>query len=161
MSEIIRPIYVPTEAAEEDLFFGAGSLFLAGPTPRCKQVKSWRPEFLKVLKKRKVGCSVFIPELKRGGWLGNQEQQNNWEYRHLHAAAAIVFWIPRDLNNLPGFTTNVEFGYWVKSERCFYGRPDGAAKTNYLDWLYEKEGRGSPASSMDELAETVTKWLLG
>jgi hypothetical protein len=26
------------------------------------------------------------------------------------AAAAILFWIPRGLRTLPGFTTNVEFG---------------------------------------------------
>jgi hypothetical protein len=161
MPEIVRPIYVTADATQDDLHYGLGSLFLAGPTPRCKRVKSWRPEFIKTLKKQKVRCSVFIPELKKGGWLGNQERQNGWEYRHLHNASAVVFWVPRDLDRLPGFTTNVEFGYWVKSDRCFYGRPDGAAKTEYLDWMYEKEGHGMPASSMEELAETVTKWLLG
>jgi hypothetical protein len=160
MPEIVRPVYVPTYATQDDLTFGMGSLFLAGPTPRCKQVKSWRPDFIKTLKKRKVQCSVFIPELKKGGWLGNYEQQTDWEYCHLHDASAVVFWVPRNINSLPGFTTNVEFGYWVKSGRCFYGRPDGAEKTRYLDWLYDKEGHGRPASSMEELAETVTKWLL-
>ena len=161
MPEIVRPVYVPTDATQEDLLFGMGSLFLAGPTPRCKKVKSWRPEFVRTLKKQKVQCSVFIPELKKGGWLGNYERQTDWEYRHLDDASAVVFWVPRNLDNLPGFTTNVEFGYWVKSVRCFYGRPDGADKTEYLDWLYEKEGHGTPASSMEELVETVTKWLLG
>jgi hypothetical protein len=99
--------------------------------------------------------------MKKGGWLGNYEKQTEWEYHHLHRASAVVFWVPRELETMPAFTTNVEFGYWVKSLRCFYGRPPGSPKTRYLDWLYGKEHSGQkPAESMEELIDLVTKWLL-
>jgi len=141
---------------------GTGSMFLAGPTPRCKRVKSWRPDFIKVLQKQKTKCTVFIPELKKGGWLGDLEKQNTWEYRHLHRASAVVFWVPRHMEDLPGFTTNVEFGFWVRSDRCFYGRPPDAPKTKYLDWLYGKEHiHEDPAESMEDLVDKVIKWIMG
>ena len=158
----LNKIYVDQSSTFEDITHGIGSIFLAGPTPRCKQVKSWRPAFCRELEKLKSSCSVFIPEKKNGGWLGNQKQQCEWEYYHLNNASAVVFWIPRDLDSLPGFTTNVEFGYWVKSDRCFYGRPNNAEKIEYLDWLYSKEHHGQkPSESMEELCQLVINWLLG
>ena len=159
--ENIRKVYVSADATAEDLEHGAGSMFLAGPTPRCKQVKSWRPQFIKLLQKQETKCTVFLPELKNGGWLGDHDKQTEWEYRHLHLASAVVFWVPRDLDKLPGFITNVEFGFWVRSDRCFYGRPPGTPVTRYLDWLYKKEhSHESPAESMEELIDRVIKWMI-
>jgi hypothetical protein len=62
--------------------------------------------------------------------------QVEWEYVGLEGCRVVAFWVPRDLATLPGFTTNVEFGRYVGSGRCVYGRPEGAAHTRYLDWLY-------------------------
>lgn len=54
---------------------------------------------------------------------------------------------------MPGSTTNVEFGYWVKSGKVLYGRPKDAVKVKYLDWLY-KVGCGlNPIRSSDTLLE--------
>jgi hypothetical protein len=39
---------------------------------------------------------------------------------------------------MPAITTNVEFGRYVGSGKCMYGRPDDSEKNRYLDWLYKK-----------------------
>ena len=43
-----------------------------------------------------------------------------------------------------GLTTNVEFGYWLKSKKCLYGRLNNAYRTDYLDWLYKLEYEEEP-----------------
>ena len=52
---------------------------------------------------------------------------------------------------LCGLTTNVEFGYWLKSGKCIYGRPDTAQRTRYLDWLYNLEYKKEPHNNLEEL----------
>jgi hypothetical protein len=70
-----------------------------------------------------------------------------WEYAGLEGCSVVAFWVPRDVQSLPGFTTNVEFGRYVGSGRCVYGRPENAPHTKYLDWLYRKlTGRGPERS---------------
>lgn len=60
---------------------------------------------------------------------------------------------------MPGFTTNVEFGYWVKSKsklkpgKVLYGRPDTAEKIKYLDWLYNKVTGQQPVNELTALLE--------
>ena len=155
----VKVLYVPREQKQD---YGLGSIFLAGPTPRSKDVKSWRPEFIDVLDKKRVKCSVFVPETSKGDWLGNFEKQCNWEYEHLHKASVIVFWVPRELETMPAFTTNVEFGFWMAKApgRVFYGRPDNTPKTKYLDWLYAKQTSGmSPVSNIEDLAHNVVGFL--
>ena len=69
---------------------------------------------------------VLIPE--RRDWVSSFDyiDQVEWEFTCLEAATVIAFWIPRDLISLPGFTTNVEFGRYVGSGKCVYGRPASA-----------------------------------
>jgi hypothetical protein len=159
VQEYVRKIFVPVEAVQEDFEHGVGSIFLAGPTPRDAQTSSWRPEFIRTLAKHKVDCTALIPEQENGKWHNNYEAQCEWEYFHLHHATAIIVWVPRELEHMPTFTTNVEFGYWLGSKKMFYGRPDDAPKTRYLDWMYKKEYCERPASSMDELIDKAVKYL--
>ena len=72
-----------------------------------------------------------------------------WEYEGLERCSVIAFWVPRVLDTLPGFTTNVEFGRYVGSGRCVYGRPDHAHKTRYLDWLYAKLTGRDPQTDLE------------
>lgn len=131
------------------------SIFLAGPTPRSTDVKSWRPEFIERLDSMNFDCTVLVPETASGWWLENYDQQCQWEYDHLHKADLIAFWVPRDLDTMPGFTTNIEFGYWVTDPKTIYGRPNSAPKTRYLDWLYKKEHNVLPCESMDVLVHDL------
>lgn len=96
---------------------------------------------------------VCVPE--RDDWeaLENYEDQVEWEFHYLSACSQIMFWIPRELDLLPGFTTNVEFGFWISKspERVFYGRPSSAPKTRYLDWLYHKTTGRRPLDRLEDL----------
>jgi Nucleoside 2-deoxyribosyltransferase like len=132
------------------------SLFLAGPTPRRTGLASWRIEAVQILEAIAFAGTVFIPE--RHDWLSqfDYDDQVEWEFTCLEAATVIVFWIPRDLVLLPGFTTNVEFGRYVSSGRCVYGRPDDAPKNRYLDWLYQKLTRQRPYSALEETLKAAT-----
>ena len=56
-------------------------------------------------------------------------------------ADIILFYIPRKLPELPGFTTNVEFGMYLakRPENVILCCPHNAEKNRYLEWLYIKE----------------------
>jgi hypothetical protein len=55
--------------------------------------------------------------------------------------------VPRDVQTFPGFTTNVEFGRYVGSDRCVYGGPENDPHTKYLDWLHTKLTGQAPEST--------------
>jgi 8-oxo-dGTP pyrophosphatase MutT (NUDIX family) len=110
------------------------SVFLAGPTPRDPSVASWRPEAVGLLRAQWAGDGrlvVFVPE-HRSGRHDNYTGQIEWEEAGLHLSDVVIFWVPRDLETLPAFTTNVEWGTWHDSGRVVFGAPHGAPKNNYL-----------------------------
>lgn len=132
-------------------------IFLAGPTPRDRQTPSWRPDFIKVLEQKEFVCTVFVPETADGWWHNNYDAQCEWEHEYLNEADWIAFWVPRNLETMPAFTTNIEFGYWMAEnpDKVIYGRPDGAPKTKYLDWLYQNKLGETPTNSMKSLADAI------
>jgi hypothetical protein len=124
--------------ADQPLHVCPPSIFLAGPTPRSPAVPSWRPEALELLRGHGFVGTVLVPERRDWSARFNYLDQVEWEYQGMETCSVIAFWVPRDLEVLPGFTTNVEFGRYVGSGRCVYGRPEQAPQTRYLDWLYTK-----------------------
>jgi hypothetical protein len=134
------------------------SIFLAGPTPRSKDVASWRPEALKLLEGFKG--VVIIPERRDGVWNVEYVVQAEWECGFLDGCGVVLFWVPRDLVSLPGFTTNVEFGRFVGVKRCVYGRPVGAPKTRYLDWWYRRCTGLEPCDSLRDAVDVAVSWLV-
>jgi hypothetical protein len=124
--------------SDQPLTVSGPSLFLAGPTPRSHRVKSWRPEAVHILNTLKFSGTVLIPERQDWNVGFDYLDQVEWEFAGLEQANALLFWVPRDLDDLPGFTTNVEFGRYVGSGRMIYGRPEGRPHNRYLDWLYRK-----------------------
>jgi hypothetical protein len=110
-------------------------IFLAGPSPRDEHELNWRPYAVDILKKAKWKGDVYVPIPEDGKWERNYEAQIDWELRYLHIADAVLFWVPRDLEHLPGFTTNIEFGMFLKSRKIVLGHPEGAPKTRYLDYV--------------------------
>ena len=121
------------------------NIFLAGPTPRKENsVPSWRPEAIRILEELGFDGVVFSPEAEDGDWAENYDDQVNWERAGLNLADIIVFWVPRDLDTMPAFTTNVEYGRWLESNKTVLGHPEDAPKTRYLDtelkeWTNSKE----------------------
>lgn len=114
------------------------ALFLGGPTPRDPAVPSWRPAALEYLKRRGYNGVVFVPE-GASDVTDDHVTHAEWERSGLHFADQIVFWVPRSMDALPGFTTNVEFGRWASSGKVVLGFPEGAPKTRYLAWLARTE----------------------
>ncbi|GAA1672916.1 hypothetical protein GCM10009830_18930 [Glycomyces endophyticus] len=129
------------------------AVFLAGPLPRAAGVASWNPEAVAHLRERwrhDGRLVVFTPEL-REGVLADYTGQIEWEHRGLHDADVILFWVPRDLETMPAFTTNIEFGTWYDSGKAVFGAPESAPKNEYLRHL--AESRGVPVTDrLDEAA---------
>lgn len=114
------------------------SIFLAGPTPRDKNVESWRPEAIRLLEKLGYDGVVFTPE-QRTGPFEHYDDQVEWEHKALNKADCVLFWIPRDLETMPAFTTNVEFGMLYKSGKIVAGAPENAPKNKYLKTIVKSE----------------------
>lgn len=112
-------------------------IFAAGPTPRSKEVESWRPEAINLFREHGYQGSLFIPET-RGDEPFDWERQVQWEESGLNKAKCIMFWVPRDLQILPGFTTNIEFGMHCKSGKVVFGAPTEAVKVGYMRYYANK-----------------------
>ncbi|KKN67670.1 hypothetical protein LCGC14_0459290 [marine sediment metagenome] len=124
------------------------SIMLCGPTPRTKEVLSWRPEALKMLELLGYEGTVFVPELRpasvrrenpenpyvaTGCYAGcyDWDKQVKWEYDAIEMSDCVLFWVPREIKTMPAFTTNDEWGYLKGSGKVVFGAPDGAPKTRY------------------------------
>jgi hypothetical protein len=126
------------EPIEERLKLNIHSIFLAGPTPRSKDIYSWRPIAIDVLNYLQYDGQVIVPERKDKAEHIDYIGQVEWELFGLTHCKSIVFWVPRNMKTMPGLTTNVEFGKYASYSNTFYGRPDWAVKCIYLDWFYKK-----------------------
>jgi len=139
--------------SDQEVIKGKNSIFLAGPTPRGKDSISWRKEACDILEKKGFDGVVYVPEYSSWKPKESYIDQAMWEREALTEATIIVFWIPRYLPDMPAFTTNVEFGYWLHSKKVLYGRPDSAEKIKYLDWLYELDYKEKPMNNIQDLLE--------
>ena len=140
--------------SDQDVLTNQKSIFLAGPTPRGENVSSWRIDACKMLEKLGFDGVAYVPEYSTGKIKGDYIDQTEWERDALSNASVIAFWIARELPDMPAFTTNVEFGYWIHTGKVLYGRPDDAKKIKYLDWLYKKDTNNEPYSSLKELIKS-------
>jgi hypothetical protein len=129
------------------------SIFLVGPTPRRADVLSWRPKAIEILERLKFSGTVLVPERQDWSVKFTYDDQVFWEQEGLFHCTLIAAWVPRDMGTMPALTTNVEFGYWIASDpkKLFYGRPDNAPSTRYLDWMYEEHTFRKPASTLETL----------
>lgn len=112
------------------------SIFLAGPTPRSVNVPTWRKQATKILEDFEFSGTVFVPENENGIWdeSTKYDDQLYWESHCLTIAKCIAFWVPRDLETLPGWTTNIEFGEWKNSGKVVLGYPHSAPKMKAYDF---------------------------
>ena len=143
--------------SDQEIIKGEKSIFLAGPTPRRKDIISWRNEAIKILEN--LGFDGIVYVLGYSSWKPKTDyvDQAMWERVGLSNATIIAFWIPRHLPDMPAFTTNVEFGYWLHTGKVVYGRPNDAEKIKYLDWLYKLDYNEEPIDSLEELLKLCVK----
>ncbi len=136
----------------------SSAIFLAGPTPRDPQVPSWRPRAIEYLESVGYQGAVFVPEDNDGSAHFDYMHQVDWEERGLLLADAIVFWIPRDLQTLPGFTTNIEWGVWHNSGKAILGAPPDAPKMRYLRH-YAKKHHIPRATTLEKTLDRALEQL--
>ena len=143
----MQVIYAPQDAPRVI----SKSIFLAGPSPRGQKHLNWRPEAIKILERLGFDGTVFLPIVEGGEWKHDYVDQIDWETANLNLADEIVFWVPRDLATLPGFSTNVEWGMWLDSGKATLGFPKGAPKMRYL----EHHARAQQVPIYDNLFDTL------
>jgi len=140
------------------------SLFLAGGSPRNKEVKSWRPDALQILRDIGFDGTVFIPEGPNGEFKLDYDDQVNWEEKFLSIADVILFWLPRDLSldtngqpKMACLTSNVEWGVWQDSGKVVFGAPKEAEKVSYLKHYAEKYNAPISDTLTDTLRSAMDK----
>lgn len=147
--------------SNEELKTSEKSIFLAGPTLRNKTFSdSWRKYTCDELDKLGYDGLVYVPEFEHGVMKPDLTEQAGWERQGLINATTILFYIPRKLPELPGFTTNVEFGMWLtkKPESCILCIPENAEKVDYLKWLWQEEVPGKPIYlHLDDALKDIVK----
>ena len=144
--------------SDQEVIKNKKSIFIAGPTPRDGNVKSWRTIACEKLNELGFDGVVYVPEYSTWKPKADYVDQAMWEREGLTNATVIVFWIPRQLPDMPAFTTNVEFGYWLHTNKVLYGRPDNAEKIKYLDWLYKLDYNKEPINNLEDLLkEAINK----
>ncbi|MFJ3728012.1 nucleoside 2-deoxyribosyltransferase domain-containing protein [Streptomyces sp. NPDC090045] len=87
--------------------------------------------------------TVLSPESRHGERADRYETQVDWETAARAAAMAILFWIPRDLQTLPGMTTNVEFGLDLSTDKVVLGCPPDCPnpeRNGYLIYVARRHG---------------------
>lgn len=112
------------------------SIFLAGCTPRSEDVKSWRSGALNFLESIGFDGHVYVPEFEDNIVQLNldYDAQIAWENKCMNIADVILFWIPRNLTDMLGLTSNVEYGNWMRSGKIVLGYPSNAEKMRYLQY---------------------------
>jgi len=144
--------------AEDKIPVAGKKIFLAGPTPRTLDVKSWRPKAIKALRELGYTEHILIPEKRNREDGYDYDTQVEWEDKALNAADVIIFWVPRDLETMPGFTTNIEFGEWMKSGKVVLGYPKEASGMRYMAKKAMKY-RIPVFDNLDETCERAVQWL--
>lgn len=135
--------------SNKEVIISNKSIFLAGPTRRDSSYdKSWRKNAVSILSDLGYSGVVYIPEYPPDmPFLDSYiEKQTRWEWKALDNAGVIVFWVPRQMPDMPAFTTNIEFGRYItkKENQIVLGYPDDACKMAYMELLYKDiTGRNS------------------
>lgn len=137
----VEVVYVGQEPPES----WDASVYLCGPTPTDPAEPSWRPAALAALRAAWDGpgrLAVFLPEPAADGSYPAYADQIAWEEESMRRSDVVLFWIPRDMNRLPGLVSNIKWGVWYDSGRAVLGAPPEAERMAYL--LHFAEAFGVP-----------------
>lgn len=149
--------------AREDIPPGA-RIFLAGPS-HTDPAQSWRPRAIELLEEHWLNgpvLNVISPESRGGVRAQSYLDQVRWENMARACADVVMFWIPRDLEHLPGFTTNVEFGMDVVAGRAVLGCPVDCPNPERNRYLIAvaKMHRCPVRRTLEETVRTAVKMAL-
>ena len=70
----------------------------------------------------------------------------------------IIFWVPRS-DELPGFTTNLEFGWYLarRPDNVIFGYPSTATKMQWMTKKYEQIKSKIPCKTLEETIKEALK----
>jgi hypothetical protein len=145
-----------------DLKYPSRSIFLAGPTARKGQTLTWRQDAINYFGDITQHVSLIVPELRDGAMREDYNHVIEWEHRYLHLCKCILFWVPWSIENkIYGFTTNVEFGYWMATDanKVFYGRPNDSDNNRYLDSMYRANKDQEPFTDLEQLVQKTYDYV--
>lgn len=134
------------------------SLFLAGPTPRRAELRSWRPEAIAALADAGFDGVIFVPEPADSRRPADYDAQIEWELDAMRRSDLVAFWVPADKEDMPALTTRVEFGLQANTGKAVLGIPRGAYKTAYIEKLADITGIPR-AGSLGQLSELAMRQL--
>lgn len=134
------------------------SIFLAGPTPRSRDVQSWRPKALAILERLGYDGVVFVPEHRDHNRPFDYISQIEWEEYHLNVADCIVFWIPRNIATMPALTTNIEWGVWCQSGKAVLGAPPEAENVGYQKY-YANKYKIPSSTTLEETLQSALEMI--
>lgn len=132
-------LYHDTQIPED----GGNGVFLAGPTSRSQILEyNWRCEAVSFLRQLEYKGWIFCPE-PRGqeneGDFTERKVIHKWESDRLMLASDVVFWIPRNKDELLGLNTNLELGI-ILGMRMGYSSP----RRVHVGWPDDAERMGLP-----------------
>lgn len=116
------------------------TIFLAGPTYRTRDKQSWRVEAIRLFEILGFDGVLFVPEPVAGNEWPDRGTQIGWEHKYLSGSSWVMFWVPRDMDLLPGMTTNIEWGMYWDSGKANLGYPVGTLHMDYMNWCAKKIG---------------------
>ena len=160
--KIVEP-FDANEGKFNSLHGCTNAIFLAGPCPRSNFNEDWRLDAFDILDEIGFTGTVLTPTNPNFKAMASKfnmstdesrQKQVAWERAAMHAASAIVFWIPRS-EKFPARTTNYEFGEWYKKPNIFVGWPDDAIHNEYMACKLEEQGKKHYASLVDTLTAAV------
>lgn len=153
------------------------AVFLAGPTSRDGIPDyMWRKDAIHYLRSNGYDSYILVPEHRGQSYLSHDASGDDftdtvdvhqWEYDGLWRATYRLFWIPRNLQQLLGITTNREFAQWTAraesspeiSRSLFIGWPDDAKKMGSMRFELEKSNvghkKGDHFTSLEELCKKL------
>lgn len=159
------------------------TIYLAGPTDRTTNHTAWRKEFLTLAKARDTdnlldNVTFIIPEFFTSDInaypivpdLSNFDKvdMNNiydtfpkshiyrWELNNMENCTKILFWVDRNIKEKRyALTTNVEFGKFYKSQKCYFGGPRNADKNEYLEYLVKFDAMRNWYYSFDDILKCI------
>ena len=161
----MRVLFSPEEISLSELQqSNIPTIFLAGPTYRTRNKDSWRADAIRLFEILGFNGVLFVPEPAAGKDWSDQDTQIVWEHKHLCQSSWIMFWIPRDMDLLPGMTTNIEWGMYWDSGKANLGFPHGAPHMSYMHWCAEEIGvpiRHTLEETVAVAKRGAERWTIG
>ena len=152
------------------------TVFLAGPTSRDGIPDyMWRKDAVHFLRVHGCTGNILVPEPRGYSYLAEDceddftdaERIYEWEHEGIRNATYPIVWIPRNMQQLLGLTTNREIGQLMGraehetllSKNLFIGWPQSAKKIGSLEFELRKAEvgflKGEHFTSLEELCKEI------